>query len=376
MKAAGIIFSNIHDSNIRELTAMRTVASIPFGCRYRLIDFPLSNMVNARISNIGVITHYNYHSLMEHIGSGKDWDLARRSGGVKILPPYITAYANNVNYLYRTRLEALMSVRHSIRQIREEYVVLSDCDVVCNIDMTAILERHVATKADITIAVRKCEDNEAWSKNVYYMCDKESTITDMLSYPSYKAVGAYASMNIMIMRSDYLRELLQDSVAHGYSSMSREVIARKLPYGRVKAYIFDGRSIAVQSFADYFAGNMSLVRDIELRRALFSVASRPIFTRVRNSPPSYYSESASASSSLIADGCTIIGQVESSVLFRGVKIGRGAIVRNCVLLQGTIVGEGCRIENVVSDKNGAILDGRILIGSPTQPYYVARNTVI
>ena len=97
MSVCGIIFSNIHDHNIPELTRYRTIASVPFGCRYRFIDFTLSNMVNSNIYNINVITHYNYQSLMDHIGSGKDWDLARRSGGIKILPPYITAYANNIN---------------------------------------------------------------------------------------------------------------------------------------------------------------------------------------------------------------------------------------------------------------------------------------
>ncbi len=376
MRAAGIIFSNMHDSNIRELTSTRTVASIPFGCRYRLIDFPLSNMVNAGIINIGVITHYNYHSLMGHIGSGKDWDLARRSGGIKILPPYITAYANSANYLYRTRLEALMSVRHSVWQIKEEYAVLADCDAICNIDLAAVLEKHAAGGFDITVVVRPCGSAERWNKNVYYICDSEGTVTDMLLYPSQKACEAFASMNIMIMRSDHLRELLQDAIAHGYSSMSRDVIAREIPKGKIKAHVFEGRSISVQSFADYYAGNMALVRDAEMRKALFGVAERPIFTRVRNSPPSYYSEAASATGSLIADGCTVIGNVEGSVLFRGVKIGRGATVKNCVLLQGTTVGEGAMIENVVSDKNGAILDGRVLVGSPVEPYYVARNTVI
>ena len=135
MNAAGIIFSNIHDKNITELTRKRTMASIPFACRYRLIDFALSNMVNSGITNIDVIAHYNYHSLMDHIGNGKNWDLARRTGGIKILPPYITAYANVTNNLYNTRLEALKSVIHSISHITEDLVILSDCDVICNLDV-------------------------------------------------------------------------------------------------------------------------------------------------------------------------------------------------------------------------------------------------
>ena len=140
MNAAGIIFSNLHDNNIAELTRQRTMASIPFACRYRFIDFPLSNMVNSGITNISVIARYNYHSLMDHIGTGKDWDLARRTSGIKILPPYITAYANASNNLYNTRLEALKSVIHSIRHIQEDLVVFSDCDIVCNIDVDKLIK--------------------------------------------------------------------------------------------------------------------------------------------------------------------------------------------------------------------------------------------
>ena len=107
MTAAGIIFSNIHDATVPELTGRRTMASIPFGGRYRLIDFALSNMVNSGITKVGVITHYNYQSLLDHIGNGKDWDLARRNGGIKILPPFITAYDHaTAGHVYNTRLEA------------------------------------------------------------------------------------------------------------------------------------------------------------------------------------------------------------------------------------------------------------------------------
>ena len=184
MSVEGIIFSNIHDSNISELTRQRTLASVPFGCRYRLIDFPLSNMVSSNINNISVITHYNYHSLMDHIGSGKDWDLARRSGGVKILPPYITAYANNMNSLYRTRLEALKSVNYSIQQMTSDYVVMSDCDVICNIDLNDMINDHIESGADITIAVKYMPLTRSAAKNnTLVFANDEGRITDLLAYP-------------------------------------------------------------------------------------------------------------------------------------------------------------------------------------------------
>ena len=174
MGAAGIIFSNIHDGNLPELTRLRTTASVPFGCRYRFIDFALSNMVNSNIYNISVITHYNYQSLMDHLGSGKDWDLARRSGGIKILPPNITAYANNRNALYTTRLEALKSVNNAINRITDEYVVLSDCDVICNVDFNDIINDHAKYGADMTVAVKRMYLTPAQaSMNVLYESDPD-----------------------------------------------------------------------------------------------------------------------------------------------------------------------------------------------------------
>ena len=173
---AGLIFSNIHDKNITELTGSRTMASIPFACRYRLIDFALSNMVNSGISNIQVITHYNYHSLMDHLGTGKDWDLARRNGGIKLLPPYITAYANGANQLYSTRLEAIKSVIFPISRLTEEYIVLSDSDVICNIDIKDLVKTHIDTGADVTMITHKVDlTPEVAEKNVI-ISDRKSVV--------------------------------------------------------------------------------------------------------------------------------------------------------------------------------------------------------
>ena len=146
MTAAGIIFSNIHESTIPELTGQRTMASIPFGGRYRLIDFALSNMVNSGITKVGVVTHYNYQSLLDHIGNGKDWDLARYDGGIKILPPFITAYDNNTTgRAHSTRLGALMGIMDFINRCNEDVLVLSDCDVICNVDLKEALLMHERT---------------------------------------------------------------------------------------------------------------------------------------------------------------------------------------------------------------------------------------
>ncbi|MGN1345461.1 MAG: glucose-1-phosphate adenylyltransferase subunit GlgD [Eubacteriales bacterium] len=377
MSASGIIFSNIHDNNIPELTRLRTVASVPFACRYRFIDFTLSNMVNSNIYNISVITHYNYHSLMDHIGSGKDWDLARRSGGIKILPPYITAYANNVNSLYQTRLQALKSVNYSISRITDDYVVMSDCDVICNVDFNDLIAYHQKTDADMTIAVKTVELTPQTAKiNTIYTSDEEGRVVDVLAYPTNFTGTADISLNIIVMKTSYLQQIVLDAIAHDYSSLTRDVIARNMGRMNYRVYKYEGYFACVSSFADYYSHSMELLRNPEARDSLFNVKNRPVYTKVRNSAPSYYSPTSSVKNSMVADGCYIEGTVENSILFRGAKVGRNATVKNSIIMQDSIIGEGAFLNCVITDKNAVIRDGRMLSGADTQPYYISKGTMI
>ena len=231
MTVAGLIFSNIHDASLSELTARRTMASVPFGCRYRLIDFPLSNMVNSGISKIGVITHNNYQSLMDHIGTGKDWDLARRSGGIKLLPPFITSFdASNANRLYTTRLEALLGVTNFIAKCTEDYIVLSDCDVICNINLKDVIANHEATGADVTIVTRSFEPSEKFrAEDVYSVTsDEDNIITDVSSYVLGESKRCEISTSIMVFNRIYLLGLINDAAARGYVNFYRDVISKIL----------------------------------------------------------------------------------------------------------------------------------------------------
>ncbi len=377
MNAAGIIFSNIHDKNVTELTRKRTMASIPFACRYRLIDFTLSNMVNAGITNINVIAHYNYHSLMDHIGNGKNWDLARRNGGIKILPPYITAYANPTNSLYTTRLEALKSVIHSIQHIEEELVVLSDCDVICNLDIDALLKYHTENNADITLVVK----NEMFKdvppeKNIVVKSDSTGRITDLISYPTDMYGNFDVALNIWVIRKDLLISMINDSIAHGYTSMTRDVFAKQLNKLNMLVYKHTDFSASITSFNGYYKTSMELLENPEIRSSLFGVNDRPVFTKVRNSPPTEYIDSPEVSNSLIADGCTIEGTVENSILFRGVKVGKGAVVKNSILFQDTVVDDNAYLNCIVTDKNTVIREGRVLSGHETMPIYIEKGRMI
>ena len=377
MSVAGIIFSNIHDTNIPELTRNRTMASVPFGCRYRLIDFTLSNMVNSNIHNVSVITHYNYQSLMDHVGSGKDWDLARRSGGIKILPPFITAYANNANALYQTRLEALKSESHSISKISDDYVVLSDCDVICNIDLNDMIKNHIDNKADLTMAVKKVYlDKKNAKMNVLIDSNDDGKVTDVQAYPTSFEGYSDINLNIMVMSRQYLQEVVLDAIAHNYVSLTKDIILKNLGRRNYRVYRYDGYFACITSMEDYYKCSMELIKYADIRNQLFGIKSRPIYTKVRNSAPTYYSSDSSVKNSIIADGCQIYGTVENSILFRGVKIGKGTVVKNSILFQDTFTGENVSLNCVIADKNVVIKDNKNLSGDEALPFYLAKGKMI
>lgn len=373
--AAGIIFSNLHDKNIADLTQTRTMASVPFGCRYRLVDFPLSNMVNSGITDISVITHYNYLSLEEHIGSGKDWDLARRTGGVRILAPFITAYANHSNALYNTRLEALMSIQHSISRLTEDYVVLSDCDGICNIDLADMIDAHKASGADLTIAVKRVPVSPKNAEEcIIVQSNRRGEVTDLLVHPTtYPKKSADVNLNIWVVNREYLQSSLVDAQAHGYTSFSRDIIQRGIGRDRLFVYHFDGHFSTINSIKDYYDCSMELLRDESFRLDLFNNPTRPIFTKVHNSAPTKHMAGAKVVNSLIADGCVIEGTVENSILFRGVHVGKGTVIRNSILFKDNYTGKNVTLNCVIADKNVLFRDGVNLSGHPELPFYIEKG---
>ncbi len=375
MSAAGLIFSNIHDSSLPELTARRTMGSVPFGCRYRLIDFPLSNMVNAGISKVGVVTHNNYQSLMDHIGTGKDWDLARRSGGIKLLPPFITAYENSVSKrLYNTRLEALIGVSNFISRCSEEHIVFSDSDIICNIDIADVIRTHEEKGADITIVSRKIESDEFLrSDDVYALfSDFNGRVSGVTPINTDTPFDARVSMNIIVVGRLYLIGLINEAISCGYTDFYRDIIARVIKKGNTYEYCFDGIFLKLNSLESYFSSSMRLLEE-GVRKDILGVEGRPIYTKVRNSAPTLYKKASSVKNSFVADGCVIEGEVENSIIFRGVKIGKGSVVKNSILLQGTFVGNNVRLGCVISDKDVIIKDGRELSGHKTMPFFISKG---
>ena len=376
MAVVGLIFSNIHDSSIPEMTTVRTIASVPFGCRYRLIDFPLSNMVNSGITKIGIVAHNNYQSLMDHIGTGKDWDLARRSGGIKILPPFITAYENsNGAKLYTTRLEALLGVTNFISRCNEEYMVISDCDGICNIDLSEVIDFHIEKNADLTIVTRRLLPTECDITDITAISsDADGCVTDASAYAK-GITGNEVSTNIMVVNRMFLLGALRDAAAHGYRHFFKDLVARRIGRARIFSYLYDKTFIHINSLESYFSSSMKLL-DPTVRSELFGVSNRPIYTKLRNSAPTRYSSDSKVTNSYVADGCIIEGTVENCILFRGVRIGRGTVVKNCVLLQDTFTGNNVSLNCVITDKNAVICDGRTLSGHSTMPFFIPKGAMV
>ena len=377
MTAAGIIFSNIHDATIPELTGRRTMASIPFAGRYRLIDFALSNMVNSGITKVGVITHYNYQSLLDHIGTGKDWDLARRTGGIKILPPFITAYDNaTAGRVYSTRLEALMGVMSFIDRCTEDVLVLSDCDVICNVDIANVIRKHEASGADFTVLTTTVDTAEQPldSHAQVPVVDENGRVVDMAEYNGQQG-RVKVCVDIWVANRTYIKRVVTEAIAHGYKSFYRDVLIRNLAKDKICAVEYDGFFARINSLASYFSCSMRLL-DPANRVNLFYRRNQPIFTKVRNSTPTRYSADAKVVGSMIADGCVIEGTVENSIIFRGVKIGKGTVVKNCILMQDTVTGENVRLTSVITDKNVVIRDGRELCGCESMPFYIGKQIMV
>lgn len=370
MKTLGVIFSNIHDKEITELTGKRTLASIPFGGRYRLIDFALSNMVNSGITKVGVITKMNYQSLMDHVGNGKHWDLSRKTGGLMILPPYGVGDRS----LYKSRFDAICGIGNFLKHSSEEYVVMSDCDTVCNFNFEDVIKSHERNHADITVIVSKTKIAGEKRVRTAVEYDKEMRVNKVTT--SDKLSGEkMLYTNMMVASRNFLLRLIENADEWGYTSFSRDVLVRGCGDHRIFAYEYDGYFASIDSLQSYYARSLELL-DKKKRDELFYKNGANIYTKVRDSAPARFFGDAIVNNSLVADGCVIEGTVRNSILFRGVKVARGAEITDSIVFQDSEVGEDSRLHCVIADKTVHILGGRVLSGHQTHPYYIAKGTII
>ena len=347
------------------------MASVPFASRYRMIDFILSSMVNCGIENISVIVRKNYRSLMRHLGSARSWDLSRKNGGLNLVPPF----AEKTVKVYNGRVEALASIIDFLKVQKEKYVFISDSNIVTNFNYNAMLDAHKASGADVTIAYREEEIPEAFmnlqatvSTDLYYTLrfDENGRVEHIHTNPKSEGVQNL-SMNVYLIERELLIEKIQHAYVHGYMYFERDILAPQLDSLKVHGFKYEGYTARITDIVSYYKENMRLLNDENLD-ALFSPA--PVYTRVRDDNPTRYIGSPQVKNCMVADGCVIEGSIENCILFRGVKVGKGAVVKNSIIMQDTTIMDNAVIDYVITDKEVTVSEGKELRGNESFPIFV------
>lgn len=370
MNVMGIIFAN--DASIGELTNKRTMASLPFGGRYRQVDFALSNLSCAGVRHVGIISRHNYQSLMNHIGDGEEWGLELEEGGLEFLTPY----AQSATDTYRGKLESL---RHAMDFLEygadEEMVVMIDSAVLSNVDLIDILNKHVESGKDVTVVTKAGIANGKKKLDLALKLDENGEVTDMVV--DYVAPSDYvASMDIFVLDKKWLIQQTKEMIARDKFHMDRDLVMGGWQRGKVSVniYEFDGVAMFNESVEEYFYNSLSLIRK-DIRHDVFH-GNHPVYTKVRDRVPTYYGEAGDVENCLVADGCMLEGKVGDSVLFRQVTVGKDAEVENCVIMNDSVVGEGAELKYVILDKNVTVTPGAKLIGTKQSPIIVKRGETV
>ena len=369
MNAFCILFADSNEPlDLSELSNERTLASVPFGGRYRLVDFILSSLVGAHIRNIGIVTRDKYGSLMDHVGWGKDWDLNRKNGGIKFLTPFLR---NHDSAAIGNMVEALNSVMDYIKTSLPEYCILCDSNTVLNVDLQKFMEYHEEKGADITFAYKRMPTT---AKELEVTLDAEGRLIDTLYHQYPHNDEKDIQLNIVIMKRDLLVYLIEKGVTYGWYSIKKDVIAHGFNDYKIYGYKVDGYTAVIKSLEDYYNANMDLLNK-DVRLELF-MGKNPILTRIKDSVPTIYGENSNVTNSLVADGCTINGTIENCIIFRDVKIEQGAVVRNSILMQGTRIDSNSELNCVITDKNVTVGTNKVLAGTETMPFIINKGKIV
>ncbi len=375
-KVLGLVFADNPEVDLGVLMNNRSLAAVPVGGRYRIIDFILSNMVNSGIINIGITTQSNYQSLMDHIGTGRSWDLDRKNEGLFLLPPYIESATASDTVL--GGIDTIYGAMDYLKRSRQEYVIVSNCNTICNIDYRKVFKAHIDNDADITMVcfkVDKLEESELKRSILVNANEKSGLISDIQIYPS-KQSNNLSYMHTFIIKRELLIDLVEDCVSHGEHIISKDLLLRRVKNGRVFAYTFDGYNQTIDSIQTFFKFNLDLLNK-EVRDELFATdGDNKIYTKPKDMTPTKYGKGADVSASFIADGCKIDGVVKNSIIFRGVNVGSGASIENSIIMQQSDIMDNCMVENAIFDKEVILRSGKKLVGQETYPVVIGKRTVV
>lgn len=363
-----IIFASDNETKLNDLTLHRTTASLPFCGRYRFIDFTLSNLVNSGITTIGIMTRSNYSSLMDHIRMGRDWDLNRKNSGIAVFPPY----ASNTSRNFKGKVEALYGILDYMEWAQEEYIVLTNSNVALNIDFEDVRAKHLEKGADITMLTYQSKPKD--SRRLLVETDETGRVIDSrITHMSDDNVHE-TGLNIYFLKKDLCMKLVADCYEHGGVDWEKNIIQQKQNDLRICTYRVPGHAAIIDDIQSYFTESMRIL-NTEVRNDLFYRFGK-VFTKVKDSMPTIYRHGAQVKNSLIADGCIINGTVENSILFRGVTVEEGAIIRNSIVMENGKVCKNSQLNYVITDKEVTITDGKTISGFETYPLVIVKNKTI
>lgn len=367
----GLIYTGDRDEErLGELTRVRSVAALPVLGRYRLIDFLLSNMVNSGIKNIGIIMQKNYQSLLDQLGSGRDWDLHGKRSGMTLLPPFVDDNTGT----YTGLLQSLKCNLSFLRRSKEKYIVVSDCNSLYHIKFDELLGHHKNNEADITLVYTKDKNARRHSKGKYLSFSANSL--KQIEFDPVIPHSENTYLGVFIIRREVLINLVERSISLGHQHFMRDTIRSLLELGlyKISGYELPSSVWLIDSIQAYFQANLDVLSP-ENQSQLFP-KDRPVWTKLKDEIPSKYSSSSSVKNSLIADGCNIEGTVENSIIFRGVTIKKGAVVRGSVIMQDSYIASNAEVENCILEKQTDVRENKRIISVPNYPIVVAKNVTI
>jgi len=362
----GIVFAYDSTPELGNLVRSRTSASLPFCARYRLIDFALSSMKNAGIYNVGVIMQRDYQSLLDHLGSGKDWDMSRRIGGLSLLPPFgLPEYHSGAYY---GTIEALNAVSTYVRDIKEKYVVMMHGNLAASLDLSDICRRHVASGADITAV---CSRETPEHVHHCFVPDENGFAERMIFDCREAKEGGLSSLEAYVISKELLVKLMESCRANNRLHFHRDALDGFITGGgRIGIYVHEGYGRPILSTEEYYRSSMDMLCP-EKRASLFP-AGRPVRAKSHEDVSTYYGEKARSVNSLVSDGCIIEGTLENCLISSDCRIGKGAVLRNCIVMRGSVIGEGAVLDSVIVDKDCVISAGQTLKGTEKLPFVIPK----
>lgn len=366
-----LILAGGQGSRLGLLSSQRAKPAVPFGGKYRLIDFTLSNALYSDVHQVGILTQYRPASLMEHIGSGWHWNFIRPFRQLKILPPQ---YGRNDRDWYQGTADAIYQNLNFIHHFDVDLILILSGDHIYKCDYSEMINFHRRNGADLTIAgieVPRRMINQFGIINT----DAKGTIIDFKEKPA-ESKSRMASMGVYVFRKSVLEKILKDTYLSGFYDFGKNIIPFMISNFRVFMYPFSGYWRDVGTIFSYWESNMDILRDLPE----FSLESWQVITntgyRVQNvHPPATYQNRAKVINASISNGCDIKGQVVSSILSPGVKIEKNASVYHSVIFHDTVIEEGCTIHSSIIDKD-CIIGKNTTIGEPLSMDWDPTNIIL